>query len=204
MKGTSTLPRASDTTLAQFVSSCNQQVEISKAALTLTTEARYNISNTVRIGLLSDTHIPEAASELPPQIRKVFRDVDLILHAGDIYTVSVLDELERLAPVIAAEGDDDYHEVINDKRVEKKHILTVEGTIIWLMHERPMFWHQHDRPPDVIVFGHTHRDRVENNEGTLLVNPGSPTFPNYRHKLGTVALLTVNSGKTEVSIEQLE
>ncbi len=158
----------------------------------------------MRIGLLSDTHIPEAATELPAQIKEIFRDVDLIMHAGDIYIVSVLDELERLAPVLAAKGDDDYLEVINDRRVEKKHILTVEGTTIWLVHEKPWAWDQDEKPPDVIVFGHTHRDTVENNEGTLLVNPGSLTFPNYRHRLGTVAILTVNSGKTEVSIVQLQ
>jgi len=156
------------------------------------------------IGLLSDTHIPTVAVELPAQIKESFRNVDLILHAGDIYNVSVLDELERLAPVLAAEGDDDYIEVIKDKRVKKKHVLTVESIIIWLMHEKPQSWGQDGKPPDVIVFGHTHRDTVESNGGVLLVNPGSPTFPNYKYRLGSVALLTIDSGKAEVSIVQLQ
>jgi len=47
----------------------------------------------MRIGLLSDTHIPEARSGLPPEVKKAFEGVDLILHAGDIYSLSVLDEL---------------------------------------------------------------------------------------------------------------
>ncbi len=59
------------------------------------------------IGLTSDTHIPDHAKELPSQLKEAFRGFDLILHAGDIYVVSVLGELERLAPVLAAEGDDD-------------------------------------------------------------------------------------------------
>ena len=164
----------------------------------------------VRIGLIADTHIPEAATELPAQIREIFRDVDLILHAGDVYITSVLDELERIAPVLAAEGDDDYIEVMRDKRVKRKQILNIEGVTIWLihdkwlMHKNPDSWHQDENPPNVIIFGHTHKATVENNGGVLLVNPGSATFPRYRHRLGTVGLLTVTSGKPEVSIVQLK
>ena len=61
----------------------------------------------MRIGLISDTHIPDHADELPEQLKDAFRGVELILHAGDIYTIPVLDELEIIAPVLAAEGDDD-------------------------------------------------------------------------------------------------
>ena len=155
------------------------------------------------IGLLSDTHIPDHAKELPPQIKELFRDVDLILHAGDVYKVSVLDELEQLAPVLAAEGDDDYLEIIKDKRVKYEHFLTVDGVTIWLAHEKPLTWSQRQKPLDVIVYGHTHSAKVENNEGVLLVNPGSPTFPHYKRELGTIALLTINSGKAEARIVQL-
>ena len=159
----------------------------------------------MRIGLLSDTHMPDEAKELPAQIKEVFRDVDLILHAGDIYITSVLDELESIAPVLAARGDDDFGEVTKDRRVKEKHILNVEGVTIWLRHEWPIVtWRQPEQLPDVIVFGHTHEATIENKEGILLVNPGSPTFPHYQLKLGTVALLTVNSGKAEAHIVQLQ
>ena len=173
----------------------------------------------MRIGLISDTHIPEVTTELPAQIREVFRDVDLILHAGDVYVTSVLDELEHIAPVLAAQGDDDYFEVMRDKRVKSKHVLTVEGVTIWLMHtiwlmrRKLISWHQHHplsistpdgKSPDIVVFGHTHKDTVEHDGDVLLVNPGSATFPNYEHRLGTVGLLTVTSGKAKVSIVQLK
>lgn len=171
------------------------------------------------IGLLSDTHIPEAAEALPAQLKEVFRGVDLILHAGDIYTTSVLDELEHIAPVLAARGDDDCTaEIISDRRVKEKHTLTAEGVTIWLQHIRPPYSflhsklyletnptsHKDEKLPNVIVFGHTHRPALENEGGILLVNPGSPTFPAYRQELGTVALLTINSGKAEAHIVQLE
>ena len=165
----------------------------------------------MRIGLLSDTHIPDHARELPDQLKEAFRGVDLILHAGDVYVPSVLDELECLAPVMAAEGDDDFPSTTSDKRVKQKHILTIGNVTIWLIHEKLWFWPlhpkgvpQHEKTPDVIIFGHTHSASLEEKEEVLLVNPGSPTFPNYRRELGTVALLTISSGKAQANIVQLQ
>ncbi|MFC1943127.1 YfcE family phosphodiesterase [Chloroflexota bacterium] len=168
------------------------------------------------VGLIADTHIPDHVKELPQQLERVFHGVDLILHAGDIYVTSVLDQLEYLAPVLAAEGDDDYGAVRKDKRFKNEHILTVEGITIWLLHEYEIrsrdglvkfvtkSWGRPEKHPDVIVFGHTHRATVENGGNALQVNPGSATFPNYKCELGTVALLTVSSGKAEARIIQLQ
>lgn len=163
------------------------------------------------IGLLSDTHIPDHAKKLPDQLEEVFRGVDLILHGGDIFSISVLNELERIAPVLAAEGDDDFTTTANDSRVKRKHTISIDGVTIWLMHQRPQSlsvvsekapWI--DEPPDAIVFGHTHEATLENHQGILQINPGSPTFPRYRLQLGTVGLLSVNSGKAEARIIQLK
>ncbi|NTW68137.1 MAG: metallophosphoesterase family protein, partial [Nitrospirae bacterium] len=55
----------------------------------------------MKVGIISDTHVPGAASSLPPAVFEIFRSVDLILHAGDIVQASVLDELEAIAPVEA-------------------------------------------------------------------------------------------------------
>ena len=167
------------------------------------------------IGILSDTHIPEAVPELPAGIAQVFRGVDLILHAGDIYVSSVLDDLENLAPVLAARGDDDVGEVLTDRRVQWKHILKVHGKTIWLIHYLPypypvMSWRspgvigKGQEPPDIVVFGHDHCTIVENRGGVLLVNPGSPTFLNYRQGAGTVGLLSINSSEASVQIVDLQ
>ncbi len=169
----------------------------------------------VRIGLLSDTHIPEVEKRLPAEIKEAFQGVDLILHAGDIYIPSVLDELERIAPVLAAIGDDDYRDVLTDRRVKQKHVLKLGRQTLWLIHERPYpymvtSWRaknsvgqdEHDAP-DIVVCGHEHRAVVQRFEGVLVVNPGSPTFLNYRRGLGTVGILNVNSGEAEAHILQL-
>lgn len=161
----------------------------------------------MRIGLITDTHIPWEQKELPPEVITAFQGVDLILHAGDIYAHSVLDQLEHIAPVLAALGDDDY--VGHDPRVQEKHILNLGGLTLWLIHERPYTLRTvstQDKPasPDVIVFGHEHRTVVERSGQVLYVNSGSPTFLNYRRGLGTVGILELNAGVADVRIVQLQ
>lgn len=170
----------------------------------------------MRIGLLTDTHIPEAEKILPPELIEAFQGVDLILHAGDIYVPSVLDALEKIAPVLAARGDDEYASTLNDDRIKDKHILKLEGKTLWLVHIRPGFlmspWWQsgistgranEDANPDIVVFGHDHLKIVQNHNGILFINPGSPTFLNYHRGLGTVGILDINSGEADINIVQL-
>ena len=169
----------------------------------------------MRIGLLSDTHIPVDVPELPPQLAEAFRDVDLILHAGDIYDLSVLDELERIAPVLAAKGDDDSGDTLADHRVKQRHVLKLGGQTLWLIHYKPHHYPTGPRrarnyagqegldAPDIVVYGHEHCPIVRRPMGVLFVNPGSPTFPDYRCCLGTVGILNIDSGKAQVDILQL-
>ncbi len=172
----------------------------------------------VRIGLLSDTHVPVDAKSLPAQIKEIFSDVDLILHAGDIYLPSVLDELESMAPVLAARGDDDF-DVDGDERVKDKHTLTIDGVSVSLSHVEPGLgpWavfpdekvdltsgiYQTEQVSGIFVFGHSHVSKVQNRGNYIMINPGSPTFPYYTHRAGTVAVLTLNQSGVEVSVVQL-
>ena len=165
----------------------------------------------MRIGLISDTHIPDVVKAIPHQVMEVFGDVDMILHAGEIFVVSVLDELQSIAPVLAARGDDDYQ--IRDERVQETQNLTIDGLTLYAIHSsqyraRDLIQHpeRHDleKAPDIVVYGHTHRDMVQTIGKSLLVNPGSATFPYYQLRLGTVAIIDINSGKAEAHIVQLE
>lgn len=162
----------------------------------------------MRVGLLSDTHIPEAADLLPPAVFKALDGVDLLLHCGDIYRLYVLDELERLAPVLAAKGDDDSRQLLLDERVKPKHVLYLDGVTVWLMHDIPYSrlmtpWQRERERPDVVVFGHDHVTILDTHHGVLYVNPGSPTFLNYRQGPGTVAILDIQGGNAEARIVSL-
>ncbi len=175
----------------------------------------------MRIGVLSDTHLDDAMM-LPHQLEEVFSGVDLILHAGDIFNPSVLDRLEAIAPVLAAKGDDDRFYTLDNKRVKDSHILNIDGLTIWLSHDFPLKWwgfvysSEFDRKlvksmeaygasaPHIIVFGHSHRAIVRNAPDLILVNPGSPTLPNHENELGTVGMITINSGVATAKIVELE
>ena len=167
----------------------------------------------MRIGLISDTHIPEACEHLPARVFEVFRGIDLVMHAGDVYVNRVLDELAKIAPVIAALGNGDegldghQHRLQADDRVREAHLLELEGVRIGLVHaiptpdetsqevfERAM--HRHfGGPVDVVVQGHSHIEGVVRFGSTLVVNPGSATLPrNLTDIPGTVAILEVADG----------
>jgi len=159
----------------------------------------------MRIGLISDTHIPVARKELWPQVYAALRGVDLIMHGGDLMVPDVLDWLENVAPVMAVQGNGDYTGFERslppaDPRLselpETPPLSSVEGQMQY----------NFGGPVDVIVRGSTHRAEVTTVSGVLIVNPGSPTFPNHMNtRLGTVGFLDIDdAGRVQPTILQLE
>jgi hypothetical protein len=151
----------------------------------------------MRIGILSDTHMPAELRVLWDEVRWAFEGVDLILHAGDIVHPMPLDQLEAWAPVLAARGNNDHG--FDDPRVHDAHWLEFHGFRIALVHDME----PEDQPidvlcnrylkgerPDVIVTGHTHFERMDYRDGVLQVNPGSPVHPHlFSTRRGSVAIL---------------
>ena len=176
----------------------------------------------LRIGLISDTHIPEARKTLWPQVFDAFAGVDMIMHGGDIHELQLLDELEAVAPVYAARGNGEDGSggrpvQPEDPRVRYAWLLELEGLWVGLTHyvpvpERPpnftlARWVDRyfpERTPDVIVSGDTHREAIAEVAGVLCVNPGSPTYPhNYDTQYGTIGFLELDAGAAEASIWQI-
>jgi len=175
-----------------------------------------------RIGLISDTHIPEARATLWPQIIEAFQGVDMIFHAGDIHELYVLDELEKIAPIWSARGNGEDGSggrpvQPEDERVKYAWLLYIEELWVGLTHyvpvpERPpnftmAHWLERffpDRKPDVIVSGDTHREAIAWVDGIYCVNPGSPTYPhNYDTQLGTIGFLDLHEGEATGSVHLL-
>ena len=156
------------------------------------------------LGLISDTHISREGENLPPQVRGVFNGVDLILHAGDIYLLSVLDELETIAPVMSARGNGDVR-LPSDPRLKDSLVLNLQGLRLGLTHgmdypEPPWrsleaaMQYEFGGKVDIIVFGDSHVALTDIFKNVLLINPGSPTFPRQIKELGNVALLEISPG----------
>ena len=155
----------------------------------------------MRIGVLSDTHIPTRAKYLPAALFDIFAGVELILHAGDLVTMSVVKELETIAPVEAVAGNMDPLELV--ERFGRKKTLTLAGFRIGLVHgdlgidrsKTPELALQAfaDDHVDAAVFGHIHRPFLQWKNGVLLFNTGSPT-DSRREPRTSCGLLTL--GKT--------
>ncbi|MEE8359357.1 MAG: metallophosphoesterase family protein [Candidatus Omnitrophota bacterium] len=133
----------------------------------------------MRIGVVSDTHMPRTASELPEKLREDFKKVDLILHAGDITSSEVLKTLKEIAPIRAVYGNMDDLELQDSLPVKK--IVKAGKFKIGLMHGfGPPFGliervGKEFKGVDAIVFGHSHSPINVVKKGVLFFNPGSPT-----------------------------
>ncbi len=177
----------------------------------------------MRIGLISDTHIPEAMPELWPHVFEVFDGCEAILHAGDIYDLSVIDGLSQVAPTFAARGNGDdgsggRDTQPDDDRLRESWVFEHGGFRIGLTHHMPIPEQTHytvakavDRyfgvevsDLDVVVYGDTHVEHITTIDGVLCVNPGSPTFPhNLQTQFGTIGFLDVGGDEPEASIWRL-
>lgn len=133
----------------------------------------------MKIGVLSDTHVPAIVSCLPPAVFEIFRDVDLILHAGDIVNLSLIDELRAIAPVEAVAGNMDDGET--RLRLPHKKTLQLGKFSAGLIHGRYRIDMQKEMirkefgSVDLIVYGHSHIPFWGKIDGIYFLNPGSPT-----------------------------
>jgi putative phosphoesterase len=149
------------------------------------------------VGLISDTHVPVRAKCIPKMVFKVFENVDFIVHAGDLVSLAVIDELEQLAPVLAVHGNMDGPQVSG--ALPKINSLKIFDWKIGVMHDpSALFGMRRMREIakrhefNVFVYGHTHNASIRWEGKTLYINPGSPTnpVPAYINK-PSVAVLTV-------------
>lgn len=159
----------------------------------------------MRIGVVSDTHIPMRARALPQLLFDAFADVDVILHAGDVAIENVLLDLEALAPVYAVRGNVDPPELW--RKLPQRRLLDLAGARIGLIHgdgvsgstpQRALKAFANDRV-DCVVFGHSHTPMCERRNGLLLFNPGSPT-DRRRQAQHSYGLLTINDGQVDGEI----
>ncbi|XOV87756.1 MAG: metallophosphoesterase family protein [Pseudomonadota bacterium] len=176
----------------------------------------------MKVGLISDTHIPEAMPALWPQVFDLFADVACILHAGDIHDIGVIDQLHEIAPTYAARGNGDdgsggRSAQPEDPRLKDTWLLELNGFQVGLTHYVPMpempphltvsRWVDRLFPgqkPDVLIYGDTHVEQIDLIDGVLCVNPGSPTFPhNLNAQLGTIGFLDLSGHRPIATIHQL-
>ncbi len=149
------------------------------------------------IGLLSDTHFEDRLFGLPEKLASLWAGVGLILHAGDVGELGVLDLLSHIAPVVAVHGNDEPEHV--KQELPYQQLISIHGS-------RVLLWHSHYPDPkeemanrsgtwgpkmeriattgrqmkaNLIVYGHTHIPIVHRYGDILLVNPGALAAGSY-------------------------
>ena len=158
------------------------------------------------IGLISDTHIPDRARIIPQNVIDAFSDVELILHAGDLTSLDVVEELEKIAPVMAVQGNMDR---VNGINLPKAKTLEVEGVKIGIVHgevypradTQQLVYLAKQLDVDILVSGHSHQPKIEQTDGVLLINPGSPIVPRLADR--TVILLEIHNKEVDVQIVKI-
>jgi len=133
----------------------------------------------MRLAIVADTHLPRGGRRIPDRCWTEMAAADLILHAGDLTELEVLQELEALGPPVAAvHGNIDSAEV--RARLPEARLLEVGGARLALVHDagpaRGRIGRMRRRFPDAdaVVFGHSHIPLHEASDGFQLFNPGSP------------------------------
>jgi putative phosphoesterase len=134
----------------------------------------------VILAVISDTHLPRGERRLPLACVRVLKRADLILHAGDLFALSVLRELELHAPVAAVQGNVDQPGV--RAMLPATRVVHADGARIALVHDagpregRMKRLRTRFPDADAVVFGHSHVPAHDTDgDGFQVFNPGSPT-----------------------------
>ena len=155
----------------------------------------------MRVGLISDTH-----GKLRPEVFDALAGVDRILHAGDVGSGELLDELNAIADVVAVWGNTDGFEVrtrtteVADLMLDGHHVIVVHGDQFGS--PTPEQLRAAYPEADVIVYGHTHQPLIEERDGALIVNPGAAGPARFKLK-PSVAILELDGDSRTARIVEL-
>jgi putative phosphoesterase len=148
------------------------------------------------LGVISDTH-----GVLRPPAVAALRGSDRILHAGDVGSAEILDTLARVAPVTAIRGNVDTEPWA--RALPETEIVEAGGVLIYMLHDLARL----DLKPDaagfrIVVYGHSHRPKIEKKNGVLYFNPGS-AGPRRFNLPVSVGRLTIERGSARAELIEL-
>jgi uncharacterized protein len=167
------------------------------------------------IGVISDTHIPHRLKVMPNQVYDQLQGCSMILHAGDLEDIDILDPLRQIAPVYAVRGNVHWQSSsgLHDQDLPPAVTLRVGGHVIYMTHGHINFArtmmdklvHMGTRPTltdvnqtiierlsrlkpqdaDIVIFGHTHMPCAQWINGVLYYNPGAVCKTVHHHQVSS-------------------
>jgi uncharacterized protein len=160
----------------------------------------------LRLALISDTHMPRGDRRLSEPCLEAMRAADLIVHAGDFSQPPVLAELRELGPLAAVHGNVDSSEL--RRELPESIRLDLEDVVLGVIHDagpaKGRLERMRARFPDAdaVVFGHSHLPLHEERDGFQIFNPGSPT-ERRRAPQRSMGEATIDRGEIEFRLMTL-
>lgn len=130
----------------------------------------------MKIGIISDTHSWDYTHyEVPDWIKRAFEGADMIIHAGDVETPAVLHSLGNIATVYAVRGNCDPSGLDTPKSIS----IDIGCGKLVAAHRPTQAQYESMSEPEtrVVVCGHTHISTISDEDGIMIINPGSPSHP---------------------------
>jgi uncharacterized protein len=153
-------------------------------------------ADTVRIGLISDTH-----NLIRPEALQWLEGCDAIVHAGDVCAPQVLEVLARIAPVTAVRGNNDTGSWAD--ALPGETTLAIAGITIHVVHDiADLRVDLRAGNIDVVVTGHSHKPSIESRDGVLFVNPGSAGPRRFKLPI-SIGALVVRAGRARAELHTL-
>lgn len=174
------------------------------------------------LALVSDTHMPQRCRALPPALFEALAGADLLIHAGDVGELWVLDQLSAIAPVLAVHGNDETTDATEHLPYEL--LISVQGERVFVWHSHYRDWREEraarsgdELPPklqrtidrarqagaSLAIFGHWHIPLVRVDGTLTVVNPGAIASGNevtrQIHQTVALAWLTTSEPKWRIS-----
>ena len=143
----------------------------------------------MKLAILSDTH-----GLLRPEVLEYLKDVDAILHGGDINKPGIIDELRQYSPLYIVRGNNDKEWA---EAIPHDLTVTLGGVTFYMVHNKK------EVPADLsgvdaVVFGHSHKYLQKEKDGILWLNPGS-CGPRRFHQEITMMMVEIADGHIQVT-----
>jgi putative phosphoesterase len=162
----------------------------------------------VELAIISDTHLPCGYRRLPERCVERLRTAEVIVHAGDFMTLTVLRDLQELGRVVAVHGNVDDQQL--RVALPEARVLAVDGVRIGIVHDAGPSPGRLERlrkrfpEADAVVFGHSHMPLHERAaDGFQIFNPGSPT-ERRRAPAHTMGMARVEGGRVEFELVAID
>lgn len=150
---------------------------------------------TTVVGVISDTH-----GLVRPEAKAALQSCDTIVHAGDIGSPEVLEELGQIAPLRAIRGNVDLWAA----EMQDTEIVEIDGRRLYILHDvNALRVDPASERIDVVISGHSHKPKISEENGVLYLNPGSAGPRRFTLPVA-LALLTISAEGLDAKIVELK